>query len=494
MKIAVLVPSEEYKNYAGARIRYGRLASKLNQRGIDLRLEDIAAFVPESSPFDVLLISKCHDARSLVHAAHAGQRGHLVGVDIFDDYFIQKSDSRLARYRNWIKQLLPICDFSLCSTLAMSRTVKSYRGDLPCHVVNDPAPEYALEVLPETLERKLREVREQRRLSLAWFGVGDNPHFQIGIHDVAAYSNVLKDIIKSGLNVRLSILTNARALDAERLSAIATLPVRTRIEEWTEEREKSLISEVFACFLPVNAQAFSAAKSLNRAITALTHGCQVISAGYPLYSAFDPLIYRDVDSFLTDVAGNSMRLSATRLDHYQEVTERYASATEEVGRLSHFLKNLKSRQHEEPRPLALIHGHATNGGAHKRVRAIGGFSVGSPFCTSELGFDVVFRGSSSSLTMLISDKAANRLECRSRSALSSSHSVGGQTYWELPSVEAPRRCSASALVAAQELPLSYQLATYGETMKCIAARMRFEFGCGRVIVSETAPYPFQFSV
>ena len=75
MKLSVLVPSQEYKSYAGARIRYDRIASELARMGIETELEDIANFNPNATECDVLLISKCHDARSLVVAAAVSRRG-----------------------------------------------------------------------------------------------------------------------------------------------------------------------------------------------------------------------------------------------------------------------------------------------------------------------------------------------------------------------------------------------------------------------------------
>ncbi len=120
MKLSVLVPSAEYKSYAGSRIRYGRIAPALEPHGIELALEDIGEFNPLTADCDALIVSKCHDARSLVIAAILSDRGRLVGVDLFDDYFSQASDSRLSRLRNWLGQLLPGCDFALCSAAAMA--------------------------------------------------------------------------------------------------------------------------------------------------------------------------------------------------------------------------------------------------------------------------------------------------------------------------------------------------------------------------------------
>ena len=157
MKVVVLVPSEEYKNYAGARIRYGRLRSKLSQLGVDLELRDVSKFIPADADCDVLIISKCHDARSLIAAEVLSRRGSLVGVDLFDDYFSQTADSRLFRFRNWIAQLLPVCSFALCSTPAMAKVARGYRSDLPIHVVNDPAEDIRLIDLPGTLGAKLTE-------------------------------------------------------------------------------------------------------------------------------------------------------------------------------------------------------------------------------------------------------------------------------------------------------------------------------------------------
>ena len=121
MRVSILVPSDEYRNYAGARIRYGRLQPQLAQLGVSLQLEDVASCRPDQSECDVLLISKCHDARSLIAAAGVSRREKLVGVDLFDDYFSQFADARLFGFRNWLNQLLPICNFALCSTEAMAK-------------------------------------------------------------------------------------------------------------------------------------------------------------------------------------------------------------------------------------------------------------------------------------------------------------------------------------------------------------------------------------
>ena len=490
MKLTVLVPSEEYRNYAGARIRYGRLRPELQRLGIELELADIASFDPAADRSDVLLISKCHDARSLVAAAATARGDRLVGVDLFDDYFSERGDSRLTRFRTWLSQLLPSCDFVLCSTPGMASVVQGYDESIPIHVVNDPAPHGEFEQLPQLLTFKLTAAHNERKMRIAWFGVGDNPHFRIGLKDLAAFAGTLQPLVRSGTDVELTVLTNARALTTEGLALLADLSLRTEIREWTEEGERELLAHSFACFLPVNAQPFSAAKSLNRAVTALSAGCQVISAGYPLYAPLDDLIYRDVDTFVDDFNHGAMRHSAGRVGKYSEAVDAIASAPREADALVGFLRALKKRPSPKDAPLALIQGQSPNGMAHKWVKALNGLSIASPYCAPGLDFDVMFRGSPSGVSMYVSDKAKGRLQPELRQSLAISTTIADRKFWFVPDAGSPCGNLPHADQEWQDAPLSFQLATYGSTMRCIGDRMEGAFGPCRVLLSENSQLPF----
>jgi hypothetical protein len=490
MKLKVLIPSEEYRNYAGARIRYGRLRAELARNGIALLLEDIGEFAPERDESDALLISKCHDARALVAAAGAFARGRLVGVDLFDDYFSQAGDSRLVRYRTWLGQILRSSNFALCSTPTLARVIENYDRDLPVHVVNDPSPEVDVAKLPELLASKLAKTQNELEIRLAWFGVGDNPNFKVGLSDLAAYGGMLYQLANSDLNVELTVLTNPRALTADGLALIGKVPVRTKIEEWTETREREVLAEAFACFLPVNAQPFSAAKSLNRAVSALSSGSQVISAGYPLYQPLGELVYRDANSFLSDLARASMKLSPPKIGKYRAMIDSIASPEREAAALARFLGGLKPVVPKKVGPLALVHGQATNGAAHKAVRALQGLSVGSPYCAARLGFDVMFRPARDRLIMLVSDHAAKQLLPNVRSSIQPAQNVSERNLWTVPedgkpgvglAIEGPEWHSAS---------LPFQISTYRATMARIGERMEAAFGPCRLFISESSQLPF----
>ena len=130
MNVVILVPSADYFANAGARILYVRLSADLAKARIDLALTPIDDFDPRNTDADVAIISKVYDARSLVAAAALSRRGVSVGVDIFDDYFSQDTDTRLSRFRTWLRQVLSLVDFALCSTPVLAEVIGRYQSDI----------------------------------------------------------------------------------------------------------------------------------------------------------------------------------------------------------------------------------------------------------------------------------------------------------------------------------------------------------------------------
>jgi hypothetical protein len=489
MNIVILVPSPEYLSYAGARIRYGRIISDVESFGAQLVLTEIGDFAPEEASGDVFIFSKCHDPRAIVAAAILANRGRLVGVDLFDDYFSQFGDSRTARLRNWLVQMLASCTFALTSTEEMAAIVGEYRPELPVHVMNDPAPEVRLEYLVEVLAAKNRIARESQTLSLAWFGVGDNPNFPVGLHDLCAYGGVLRDLGRTGMDLKLRVMTNVRALSAGGLAQLRGLPVATEVCEWTEEGEAQLLAEAFIAFLPVNVQPFSIAKSLNRAFTALSSGCQVLSIGHPLYRRLQRLIYRDPMMLLADFANDSLRLSPARIQEYRTAVEACASSVQEARRLIDFLRHLRGGC-EPASTLVLLHGQTTNAAAHKSVQAAGGLSVATPFCAAALQFDVMFTAGGGALNMLVSQEAFQRLRPELRWNAVPAPSVRGKAFLRVQGSESSVAAAKTASGNCEETPLPFELALYSEYMREIRARLADAFAPCRILVSETSPLPF----
>ena len=490
MRLSVVIPSENFKASAGARIRYQRIAPELEQLGIKLKLEDLTKWTVSTCDCDAMLVSKCYDARSLVLAAEASARGKLVGVDLFDDYFSDTSDIRLLRYREWLTQFVQMANFALCSTEPLADVARQYRSDMPVHRLNDPVSETRVGTLADRLAAKLRYAKDRRQISVLWFGVGDNPYFEVGLADLAAHASRLRQLARGGVDVELTVLTNRRALSANGLELISQVPVRTSVLEWSKEAENDVLDRAFAAFLPVSAQPFSRAKSLNRALTALSAGCQILSTGYPLYAALDPLIYRDASELLGDFNSGAMRLSSETVARYEQLVADLGSPKREAQALAVFLHRLETPNPSAPRPVSVIHGEATRPGAHTLVQALGGLSVASPFCTAPLDFDVLFRGAAPALGMFVSRRAIGRLLPHARSRLQA-EGIKGDLYYYLPRGPAqghrkvPQTDSWTAELG------GFQLAAYAGAIEEIQSRLTEAFGETRTIVSETSKMAYQ---
>jgi hypothetical protein len=489
MKITVLIPSEAYRGNAGARIRYGRIVAALAKAGHQLELEDINSFDPLSADCAVAIISKCHDARAPICARVLGARGIKVGVDLFDDYFSQIHDSRMVRYRDWLAELAPVIDFVLCSTPAMAKVAHLYQASLPIHVMNDPIAFPSMTQLSNILDVKQAAARDNRTIELCWFGMGDNPHFRIGLSDLAAFGGALADPLKLGFNVTLKVLTNARALDADGLALLSRLPVPVTVEEWSPAGEAAALAQATACILPVNAQHFSIAKSLNRAVSALSAGCQVVALGYPLYAPLKPLIYRDFQSLAVDLKEGCALLRAETLGTYTRLMETLASPKNEASRLAEFLDQRLAEPGREragvPR-TAIVHGSLTSGAIHKFGQRLGALAVRSPFCTAKLHYDVFFGGriGQRSLDMFVTERTVDRLLPGVREKARKAGMIANQPVWALSD-----RGNAEE-VNWSEAPLAMQFAAYSATIADMRRQIEAAFGPVAVVVSESSPHAF----
>lgn len=412
MKFGIILFSEDQKSQAGVRIRYDRIKLALQHLGHSLEFIPIQNLgLVSDLAYDICLISKCYDSRAIMAAELLQSQGVNVGVDLFDDYFSQVSDSRFLRLRYWLKNILPYCSFVLCSTLAMRSIAKIYAPNLPVHILNDPAQLFDPKMLAMNLARKLDFAQRQRRIDIAWFGMGDNPNFPVGITDLSTLGCEIDRLRGYNFDINLNILTNRRALTTHNLSQLRKLATSYEIEEWTEEREVILLEQSLVSFLPVNAQSFSRVKSLNRAVTALTAGTQVLSSGYPLYQSLDQFIYRCPRKFITDLKMGKLAFRAATVLPFSEKMRQLADVDVEANALNKFISSLNPPKHFKNKILALIHGKETLVANHKFAQKNKILSVKSLFCHLEVNFDVRFRqNNQAKLEILISKKKVSLID------------------------------------------------------------------------------------
>lgn len=392
MHVCAVIPNDEWRNTAGVRIRYERMRPALAERGIQFDLISIDKMLQEANPTaDFYLLCKCHDARSVGLVQNLKARDCRIGVDVFDDYYSDADDSSFVHLRRWFCDMTPLVDFFLCATPVMKDRLQSLAPRVPCHVMNDPAGPWDEAHLAQVLERKRERFLQRKVVEIGWFGIGDNPYFQLGLDDLSAYGAHLLQCRAAGLDARLQVLTNRRALTTDRLHTLMQLPVPVEVEEWNEEREAALIEEALFCFLPVNGQPFSSAKSLNRAVSVLTGGSQVLAQGFPLYNALSPFIYREAADILRDAQSDQLKMRQETLAAFARHMSELGDAMVEAKALFQFLSALpapRKQTLEKGRVRLLVQGQKSVSAIENQLKATGFLSVAGPYTLDRKRADV----------------------------------------------------------------------------------------------------------
>lgn len=385
MKMTVIVSSPQFLNTAGSRIRYQRLHGPLSRAHCQLSITTIS----DLPDFDmnrgdnVYLFSKVHDARGLALARQLRAEGGIIGVDLFDDYFSQVDDARFAAQRLWLTEIACFADFFLCSTERMKQVASRYFKNTAGHVLNDPFDRFEPQRLGAAIESKRRKAVDTATIEMLWFGIGENPNFPVGLHDLAYFGTCLHHFRRLGFALNLKVLTNDRALTPAGLTLLKNLQVEPVVREWSVEREAALLESSLVSFLPVNGQGFSAAKSLNRAVTAVTAGTQVLTAGYPLYHALSSFIYRHPASLVDDIRSGAMLTSEQTLPALGATLAKISDPETEARSLHAFLLSVIAHRQRayssSEAPIAILHGAQSTGVVDKLARRYGWLSLGTPF-------------------------------------------------------------------------------------------------------------------
>lgn len=411
VKICIVTQSAEFNVSAGMRVRYQRFINAAAD-GIEITARPIDEILGRPFEADIYIFCKTFSLAAILLAGEIRRSGRVVGQDFFDDYFSQVSDQRLLPFRNWLRQMAPFTNFAVCTTRTMQAILRPYLSGCPITVVPDPAVAFDTAMLASQAEHKIRRISNSKTIKLVWFGIGDNPFFPVGLQDLTSrlVSSELGRFKSQGWTIDLVVATNARALDLAGLAQLRSLPVDLQIKEWSEDVEHEVLNQAEVVILPVSGQGFSKAKSLNRALTALEHGCQVLSLGEPLYAELDEFIYRSVDEMTADFAVGSARLnrhSAPKLEsllartaHPEKLASEFIAAS--LAAVSNS-KMARSNAH-----MALVHGRETTIQLHKAVSKSGGLSVRSPYATTGWNFPVRFDVEEARLIMRASPKVCEQ--------------------------------------------------------------------------------------
>ncbi|MBO0661383.1 hypothetical protein J1C48_02235 [Jiella sp. CQZ9-1] len=288
--------------------------------------------------------------------------------------------------------------------------------------MNDPHETFEPEKLRDRLTEKYADLTSSRALHVAWYGMGDNPYFSVGLPDLCGFAGHLEALQRPGWTVKLTILTNRRAMVADQLVELRKIPVPFELKEWSLAEEEELLKKSHISFLPVCAQNFSVVKSLNRAVTALCHGTQVFSPGFDLYDRLDDFIYQRAAPLNDAIDSGQFRLRDETILKLEEVFADCADPAAEARRLMAFLQEREEHRiaaspiglapEASPDPsCALICGRDTNATAYRLAKRTGILTIASPGTPVTANFDIRFEWNDTftGLNLLISEAVCARL-------------------------------------------------------------------------------------
>lgn len=395
MKLCIVIQSDAFRQSAGMRIRYDRSRECLSDPGVtidSMTSGDLAASA--SLDHDVYIFCKTFDTSALLLARRIHLAGKVVGQDLFDDYFSQHDDPRLERFRDWLADMAPVTDYAVCSTPRMVEVLRPYLPGIRITSIDDPIIGFDSARIGSLAAAKAARARDTGTIEVVWFGIGDNPYFPVGLHDLVACEPDLAALEHHGWKVLLRIVTNRRAFEGGGAATLRNLSVDFEVVEWTEEVETQALERATLAILPVNGQSFSRAKSLNRAVTALNGGCQVLSIGYPLYDRLDDFIYRSVGELHSDLVSGRLRVRAETVDGLNRKLAEIANPVEAANLFvaeARMARAATSRGGRGKAPIiCLVNGRNSTIALHKSVSALKGLSVGTPFNKSAWNFPVRF--------------------------------------------------------------------------------------------------------
>ena len=391
--ICVVTQSAAFASSAGMRIRYERFIEGAAEEEYEISVHPIGELIEGGAPLDhdAYVFCKTFTTEALLLAAALRRDGRRIGQDLFDDYFSQYDDQRLFQYREWLRQMAPFTDFAICTTPAMQEVLRPYL-DCPIAIVEDPVIGYDPIHVAAVTERKAARLARSEELRLVWFGIGDNPFFPVGIDDLTAppTRGAIARLQALGWKTSLTVVTNDRALDARGLERLRALPTAIDLVEWSEAAEQVALRAADVALLPVSAQGFSRAKSLNRALTTLNHGCQVLSIGEPLYARLDAFLYRSVDALDADLRAGRPKVRSDTVGDLTRMLGDIANAFDASRAFAAAALDLPAGPLNDRRSLAVIHGRESSSGVRALAMRLRALSIRSPFSAVGGHFPVRF--------------------------------------------------------------------------------------------------------
>lgn len=140
---------------------------------------------------------------------------------------------------------------------------------------------------------------------LLWFGNHGASYANFGMDDLRLFEDALR-LASERFGAELCVVSNNR----ERFEKLAArLPIASRYVEWTPTRVDRLLSSASVCLVPNSLDSFSATKSANRAVRALSAGVPVVATRTTAYAGLEGAMWLDdpADGIATYLGDRALR-------------------------------------------------------------------------------------------------------------------------------------------------------------------------------------------
>ena len=293
----------------------------------------------------------------------------------------------------------------------------------------DPGEPLDVPAIGARLKAALEGAHRSRQIDVAWFGMGDHPQFDVGLHDLHAFAPALASLRRAGWQPKLRVLTNPPRPDGQRAGA-ARAGCRCR-GRWMNGAPKVRRSCWPGAWWPSSRSTHSPSAPRSRSTapwTALSAGVQVLSAGLPLYDRLQPLIYRDPVELVDHLQQRRLRLREQTVPDLAAHLLQQADASHEAAGLAGFLKQLRRRPAggKAVPTLALLHGVRSEKAVHEMAQRARQLSVGGPYANPGLNYDLRLVSDAGGLQVQLGDAALPLLRPELQRALVAATSPTGR--------------------------------------------------------------------
>ncbi|WP_461517441.1 hypothetical protein [Porticoccus sp.] len=280
------LPKNAEARVASTRIRCINTLSQLRTDGFPIEL-----YKPRhAANYHAVIFSKAYKPKHVKLAEQLKRQGSKIVFDLCDNHFL------LEEGRGELRQLFELADHWVVSSDNLATVVKTEMGTgKPLTVIEDAVEEtlhgplmdihgrFSAQLALQKLRGQLEKVANQRGSTpLVWFGNHKASYGDAGMQHLNTVKELLADIHREK-PITLTVISNSReSFD----NLIDGWPLPTFYLEWNAHNFMRALQLHRIAIIPIDVNAFTAAKTNNRIALSLAQGLGVVADSIESYRVF----------------------------------------------------------------------------------------------------------------------------------------------------------------------------------------------------------------